>query len=169
MWCGDINISLETHHGCLVILYNYHLLVSINVSFPSWFFSMDYLHILHISHLPNILHMLHIVSDLRHSDQRPVRRHDGQGEAAALVPEDDGRLPGHPLRQLHHQLEGRQALQRRHTQTLVSTEHFPYCLHPASDAESCGERSAWRQMSHCFMCPLPQNIKCTWLQLRCKQ
>lgn len=129
-------------NSCLVILYNYHLLVSTNVSFPSWFFNNDYWHILHISHLPNVLHMLCIVSDLRHSDQRPVRRHDGQGEAAALVPEDDGRLPGHPLRQLHHQLAGRQALQRRHTQTLVSTELFPDCLRSASDAESYGEWSA---------------------------
>lgn len=60
------------------------------------------------------------MSDLRHSGQWSVRRHDGQGEAAALVPEDGGRLPGHPLRQLHHQLEGRQTLQRRHTQELVS-------------------------------------------------
>lgn len=40
---------------------------------------------------------MYTVSDLRYSDQRPVRGHDGQGEAAALVPEDDGRLPGHPL------------------------------------------------------------------------
>ena len=43
-----------------------------------------------------------------------------QGEAVTVVSEDDGGLPGHPLRQLHHQLEGRQALQRCHTQAPVS-------------------------------------------------
>lgn len=71
----------------------------------------------------NIL-CVYAISDLRYSDQWPVRRHDGQGEAAALVPEDDRRLPRHPLRQLHHQLEGWQTLQRRHTQTPVSVGNF---------------------------------------------
>lgn len=57
--------------------------------------------------------------DLGHSGERPVGRHDGQREAAALVSEDGGGIPGPALRQLHHQLEGRQALQRHHTQTQV--------------------------------------------------
>lgn len=58
-------------------------------------------------------------SDFGHSGERPVGRHDGQGEAAALVPEDGGGIPGSALRQLHQQLEGREALQRHHTQTQV--------------------------------------------------
>lgn len=58
-------------------------------------------------------------SDFRHPGERPVRRHDGQGEAAALVPADGGGIPGPALRQLHQQLEGREALQRHHTQAQV--------------------------------------------------
>ena len=60
-----------------------------------------------------------LLSDLRHSGERPVGRHDGQREAAALVPADGGGIPGPALRQLHHQLEGWQTLQRHHTQTQV--------------------------------------------------
>ncbi len=59
-------------------------------------------------------------SDLRHSGERPVGRHDGQREVVAVVSEDGGGIPGSALRQLHHQLEGWQALQRHHTQTQVS-------------------------------------------------
>lgn len=65
-------------------------------------------------------------SDFRHSGERPVRRHDGQGETAALVPEDGGGIPGSALRQLHQQLEGWKALQRHHTQTQV--RHCPVAL-----------------------------------------
>lgn len=60
------------------------------------------------------------VSDLRHPSQRSVGGHDSQREAAALVSEDFRRLPKHTLRELLHQLEGWQAVQRRHSQTLVS-------------------------------------------------
>lgn len=62
------------------------------------------------------------VLDLRHPGEWAVRGHVSQGEAALLVSADDGGLPGNPLRQLLHQLEGRQALQRRHPQALVSVE-----------------------------------------------
>lgn len=57
--------------------------------------------------------------DLGHSGERSVGRHDGEREAAALVPADGGGIPGPALRQLHHQLEGWQTLQRHHTQTQV--------------------------------------------------
>lgn len=71
----------------------------------------------------NIL-SVYIVSDFRYSDQWPVRGHDSQGEAAALVSENDRRLPGHSLRQLHHQLERWQALQRCYSQALVSVQFY---------------------------------------------
>lgn len=57
--------------------------------------------------------------DFRHPGERPVGRYDGQGETAAVVTAYGGGLPGHALRQLHHQLEGWQALQCYHTQTQV--------------------------------------------------
>lgn len=90
----DINISLKMTRGCPVVLFKLHLLVSTNDSFPPQYGLLTY----STNHLPNILFTYtYTPSDLRYSDQRPVRGHDGQGEAAALVPEDDGRLPGHPL------------------------------------------------------------------------
>lgn len=58
-------------------------------------------------------------SDFRHPGERPVGRHDRQGEAAALVPEDGGGEPGATVRQLHQQLEGRAALQRHRAQAQV--------------------------------------------------
>ena len=64
--------------------------------------------------------LLVCAADLRHPGERPVGRHDGEGEAAAVVPAHVGGLPRHALRQLHHQLEGREALQRHHPQTQVS-------------------------------------------------
>lgn len=91
---------------------------------------MDFFHIPCIIHKSSLSSasvnaLLHeTVTDLRYSGQRPVRRHDGQGEAAALVSEDDRWLPGHPLWQLHHQLEGWQTLQCCHTQALVSVHSF---------------------------------------------
>lgn len=97
----------------------FHLLVSNLFNFFPHIYSITniYMNSHGFNNLP-----LRFVSDLRYSGQWSVRRHVSQGEAAPLVPEDDGQLPGHPLRQLHHQLEGRQTLQCCHTQALVSAQ-----------------------------------------------
>lgn len=67
-------------------------------------------------------------SDLGHSGERSVGWHDGQREAAALVPAHGGGIPRPALRQLHHQLERRQALQRHYPQTQVSNRQPPVGL-----------------------------------------
>lgn len=88
--------SLKTYHGCPVILLKLHLLVSTNNVFPPHPVTELLPYTAHVIRLSNNS-FLRMVSDFGHPGEWPVGGHDSQGEAAALVPEDDRWLPEHPL------------------------------------------------------------------------